>query len=123
MANTITNQENLTKARELLRSVRIKDGYGVEHQIGFINFQTFTDKQVTKKGDEALEHTTTITASEKYGKTFYSLNANVHIEKKDPKQKEKDEAIIALLDVYRDNCLAEGVDELVRIIFDLEKRK
>ncbi len=113
MANTIINPENIAKARELLRSVRIKDSYGVEHQVGFINFQSFTDKQAEKKGDDALEHRTVIKTSEKWNKTFYSLNASVHIEKKPTPTKES-EAIELLLQALKDNSLPDGIAEIVK---------
>lgn len=113
MADKIINQENLAKARELLRSVRIKDSYGELHQIGFISFQSFTDKQAEKKGDEALEHRTAIKKTEKWGKTFYNLNASVHIEK-EPTTTKESEAIELLLQMLKDSALPDGVAEIVK---------
>ena len=75
---TISNQEKLLQAQNLLKDIFVVSDDGEAQQIKYINFETFTAKQAKKK--KINESKIFITESTKWGKSFYSLTLHVIIE-------------------------------------------
>ena len=73
----IINMDKLFEAQKLLEEVYIVDEEGTQ-QIKFINYETFSAKQVKKK--KINKHEIAITKSIKYNQQFYTLNLSAIIE-------------------------------------------
>ena len=73
----VINIEKLFEAQKLLEEVYIVDEEGTQ-QIKFINYETFSAKQVKKK--KINKDQVTITKTIKYNQLFYTLNLSAIIE-------------------------------------------
>jgi hypothetical protein len=73
----IINIDKLFEAQKLLEEVYIIDEDGIQ-QVKFINYETFSAKQVKKK--KINKHEVTIKKTIKYHQPFYTLNLSAIIE-------------------------------------------